>query len=268
MPAQITEFICLVEEARKDLNSVSSPQLHSKKRRDSIRKLVEDYFNSIRPRLSTASEQDQDVGYVDNLMQDLLLLCHKHGSTKRYQSLLSKSRKGLIALDVRLVASPIMNEDSGSVNNLDGLIIKTLNQLIPSAALSYRQALQDLQSNQRSSWRGPATDLREALRETLDHLAPDSDVIMMPGYKQLPETNGPTMKQKVRYIMKSRGISKAQSTPSEVATDSIESAVGSFVRSVYTRSSVSTHTPTDKTEVIRIRDFVRVVLCELLELRT
>ena len=233
-----------------------------------MRGLVEDYFNNIRPCLISASEQDQGVGNVDNLMQELLVLCHKRGSVKRYQTLLSKARKGLIALDARLVALPIGDESLGPDNSVDTMIIETLNQIVPSAALSYKQALQDLQSDQRFSWRGPATELREALRETLDHLAPDSDVIAMPGYKQSPDTAGPTMKQKVRFIMKSRGITKALSAPAETATESIESAVGSFVRSVYTRSNVSTHTPTDKAEVIRIRDFVRVVLCELLEVQT
>lgn len=106
------------------------------------------------------------------------------------------------------------------------------------------------------------------MRETLDHLAPDTDVIAMSGYKQSPDTNGPTMKQKVRFVLKKRGLTQALSAPAETATEAVDSAIGTFVRSVYTRSSVSTHTPTDKGEVIRIRDFVRVVLCELLEVRT
>jgi hypothetical protein len=146
-------------------------------------------------------------------------------------------------------------------------IVTTLRALLPSAALSYEQALIDLDQPERLSWRGPATDLREALRETLDHLAPDTDVKGSAGYKQEADTRGPTMKQKVRYILKNRGVSKMLAAPAEDATVSIDEAIGNFVRSVYTRSSVSTHTPTDKNEVLRILDFVRVVLCELLEVR-
>ena len=56
------------------------------------------------------------------------------------------------------------------------MIIGTLTSLLPSSARSYEQAIRDLQSADRLSWRGPATDLRESLRETLDHLAPDADV--------------------------------------------------------------------------------------------
>lgn len=268
MSGIIPDFVQRLELARKDLNKVNSPQLHSQKRRDSLRALVEEYFNDIRPRLQSASEQDEDVRNVDALMQELLLLCHKRGSVKLYQAQLSKTRKGLILLDARIVASPSGSVEPQTDNSMDTMILQTLTQIVPSAALSYQQALQDLQAEQRFSWRGPATDLREALRETLDHLAPDADVAAMPGYKQSADTNGPTMKQKVRFVLKSRGITKALSAPAEAATQSVDSAVGTFVRSVYTRSSVSTHTPTDKTEVLRIRDFVRVVLCELLEVRT
>ncbi len=264
----IPDFVQRLELARKDLNGVKSPQLNSQKRRDDLRLLVEEYFNEIRPKLKSAAEQDEDVRNVDTLMQELLALCHKRGSVKLYQSQLSKIRKSLILVDVRLVASPRGNAEPQVDDYLDIKIIQTLDQIVPSAALSYQQALLDLQTKQRFSWRGPATDLREALRETLDHLAPDEDVVAMPGYKQSAATNGPTMKQKVRFVMKSRGVKKALSAPAEEATQSIDSAVGTFVRSVYTRSNVSTHTPTDKSEVLRIRDFVRVVMCELLEVRT
>jgi len=266
MPGSVPDFVRGLEQARKVLNKVKSPQLHSQIRRDSLRELVEKYFNDIRPSLIGASEQDDDVAKVDGIMQELLVLCHKQGSVNRYKRLLLDARKGLIILDARIVASAnTINSDQIS-NNVDALIIQTLNQFIPSAALSYQQALIDLQTDQRLSWRGPATDLREALRETLDYLAPDKDVIEMSGYKQSTETNGPTMKQKVQFILKRRGMSKVLITPAVTATESVESTVGTFVRSVYTRSNVSTHTPTEKSEVIRVRDFIRVVLCELLEI--
>ena len=270
MSSLLPNFVLKLEQARKDLNKVTSPQLHSQKQRNYLRTLVEDYFNAIRPCFMGASEQYQDVVDVDDLMQKLLVLCHKRGSVNRYKTLLSKARKGLIALDSRLVALPLPRSDENPHpdNSVDLMIIDTLNLIVPSAALSYQQALQDIQTDKRLSWRGPATDLREALRETLDHLAPDSDVTGMPGYKQSPDINGPTMKQKVRFIMKSRSITRALSAPAETAIELVESAVGSFVRSVNTRANVSIHTPTDKAEVIRIRDFVRVVFCELLEVHT
>jgi hypothetical protein len=154
-----------------------------------------------------------------------------------------------------------------TLSDVDKNIIATLARLVPSAALSYEQALLDLCGDSRLSWRGPATDLREALRETLDQLAPDKEVSAQSGFKQDKECSGPTMKQKVRFVLANRGRSRAAMEAPEQAAVAVEEAVGSFVRSVYTRSNVSTHTPTDKDEVLRVRDWVRVTLCELLEIR-
>ena len=63
-------------------------------------------------------------------------------------------------------------------------------------------------------------------------------------------------------------LSTAAVATTESAVSTIEDLLGAFVRSIYTRSSVSTHTATSKGEVLRIRDLVRVALCELLEIPT
>ncbi len=146
----------------------------------------------------------------------------------------------------------------------DRRIIDVLREMIPSAALSYEQAARDLQSTERLSWRGPATDLREALRETLDHLAPDADVTAQAGFRCDPGATGPTMKQKVRFVLRKRGVTSAATEAAAVIA--VDESVGTFVRSVYTRSSVSTHTPTLRREVIRVRDWVRTALRELLQI--
>lgn len=74
------------------------------------------------------------------------------------------------------------------------------------------------------------------------------------------------MKQKVRYVLKSRGTpSGAMETP-ESAVVGVEDFVGGLTRSVYTRSSVSTHTATTQAEASRVLAWVRLVLCELLEI--
>lgn len=137
--------------------------------------------------------------------------------------------------------------------------------MCPSAGAAYSQAMEDLSAQTRESWRGPATDLREALRETLDVLAPDQEVQNAPGFKLERETRGPTMKQKVRYILKSRGTPSGAMTAPESAVQGIEDIVGGLTRSVYTRSNISTHTSTDKNEVIRVHAWVRLVFCDLLE---
>jgi len=265
MPSHVTSLIADVEKERTALNRVKNPQLHSAKARASLRGIVERYFNDVRPSIDEATAP-QHVEGVDTAMQALLAMCHKKGSVQKYKDLLRQAKSHLIHLDSGIVAGA-GRQNSDDRNDQDIRIVTTLRVLLPGAALSYEQALLDLSAGDRLSWRGPATDLREALRETLDHLAPDADIQVSPGYKQEPNTNGPTMKQKVRYILRNRGQSRATAATTEDATAAIDEALGTFVRSVYTRSSASTHTPTDSREVMRLRDLVRVVLGELLEAR-
>ncbi|MBK9240908.1 MAG: hypothetical protein IPL75_11735 [Acidobacteria bacterium] len=259
-------MIADVERERSALNRVKNPQLHSARARESLRGIVERYFNEVRPSVAGDPTTSQHIEGVDAAMQALLSLCHKKGSVQKYRDLLRQAKGHLIHLDSGIVARA-GRQGGDDRNNQDIRIVTTLRALLPSAGLSYEQALLDLSAGERLSWRGPATDLREALRETLDHLAPDNDVLGAAGYKQEPNTNGPTMKQKVRYMLRNRGQSKATAATTEDATAAIDEALGTFVRSVYTRSSVSTHTPTDIDEVLRLRDLVRVVLGELLEAR-
>lgn len=259
-------YIRDLEKARKELNKIKGQQLQSQARRDDLRLLVEKYFSEVRSAIVSDEEQNEAIKQVDDNMQELLLLCHKRGSVKTYRQLLTNAKGGLIAMDARVVSSIALATNSQKLDFVDTQIAATLQAIVPAAALSYQQAMTDLQGDSRLSWRGPATDLREALRETLDYLAPDEDVKAIPGYKQEPNTNGPTMKQKVRFVLKNRGASKTVSGPAESAVEGVEESLGAFIRSVYTRSNVSTHTLTDKTEVLRVRDLVRVVLSELLEI--
>ncbi|UHH09847.1 hypothetical protein LU699_16565 [Luteimonas fraxinea] len=206
------------------------------------------------------------VAEVDRMMQLLLQLTHKASSTSKYKELFRSLKKHLVLLDTKLVAAPVRTNVI-ELSAADGRLVATLRSLLPTAAMSYEQALIDLRTENRLSWRGPATDLREALRKVLDQLAPDEDVKVAPGFKMEPDARGPTMKQKVRYVLKNRRVSKSISEPTENAATAVEEALGTFVRSVYTRSSVSTHTSTSRDEALRVLDLVRVVLCELLEVR-
>ena len=137
---------------------------------------------------------------------------------------------------------------------------------MPAAALSYQQAIADLADDGRASFRGPALELREALRETLDHLAPGEEVEAMNGYKQEPDRKGPTMKQKVRFVRSARALSKSIWCRSRANRYTIDELVGSLTRSVYDMSSVATHVAKERKAVVRIKLYVVAVLHEMLEI--
>jgi hypothetical protein len=250
----------------KTLRSVRATQIDRADIRTATRDAVDFYFRVVRESLTESGSTDQLIGDCDAIAHELLGATHRRATTATYRTKV-KSLHGLI-VDAEKVALLATNpaKHASPPDPTDRLIVDTLKSLLPSAALSYEQAILDLEQPIRLSWRGPATDLRESLRETLDHLAPDRDVTGQPGFKLEAGTSGPTMKQKVRFILKNRGVSKGAMDTPEAAAVAVDEAVGTFVRSVYTRSSISTHTPTDRTEVLRIRDWVRVALRELLAL--
>ena len=265
MSDALQQFLVTAEATRKKLRAIKGAQVQSKPMRDDIRHFAETYFSEIRPAILQGGVQALALKETDDTLQNLAQACHKRGRVATYLTLVDRARKALIELD-GLLLSTGATSSSPSITAVDQEIIRTLAQLVPGASFSYQQALQDLQDPSRLSWRGPATDLREALRETLDHLAPDADVTAMPGFKLEQNTSGPTMKQKVRYVLKNRDVSKSVSDPAEDAATIVDTIIGTFVRSVYMRSSVSTHTPTDRKEVTRLLQYVRLVLSELLEI--
>jgi hypothetical protein len=262
----VRDFIAELERQNRALTVREfGRQLNSQRKRAELQATVEKYFDAVRPSFASSAEQGELAGPIDSAMQDLLRETHKRGQTARYKALLNRAREGLIQIDA-LHLLPT-NSRSG-MDAADAQLLAALDKTLPSAALSYLQAIEDLKSPDRFSWRGPATDLRECMREVLDHLAQDKAVEAQDGYKREPDARGPTMKQKVRYVLRSRNAGSSEMASVESAAVAVEESIGQFVRSVYTRSSVSTHTATSRAEVLRIKSLVQVVLQELLQLRS
>ncbi len=153
---------------------------------------------------------------------------------------------------------------------VEAAILAKLNGVVPSAALSYEQALRDLQHAGRKSWRGTGVELREALREVLDALAPDADVTAVPGYEPEPDEHGrprpkPTMRQKARFILKNGGLGKTALKAPQDAAGLVEELTASLARSAYERGSVATHVATTRQDVLRVKGYVDSVLCDVLD---
>jgi hypothetical protein len=148
-------------------------------------------------------------------------------------------------------------------NQDDEEICEKLHKIAPSAALSYRQAALDINDAGRISFRGSALELREALREVLDHLAPDVEVTGAEGYQQEPKRSGPTMRQKVRFVLKNKNKRSVSDAP-EHAVDAFEEAMANFTRAEYERGSKETHSAGSRDKVIQLRRLVVTVLHEVL----
>ncbi len=262
----LRELSELVRRLDKSVRAITTKQVFQKPIKDETRNIVDNYFRSIRAQLNLAQLPAQQISDLDSSMHRLLEISQKKSIVQTYRDVTKTVQAQLLTLE-KVILQVGERPSEIELEPIDHLILETLTKLLPSAACSYEQAISDIKIKNRKSWRGPATDLRETLRETLDHLAPDSDVIAEVHFKLEKDTSAPTMKQKVRFILRKRGVSKSAMQSPEAATQAVDELVGTFVRSVYSRSSVSTHTPTDRNEILRIRDWVRVALCELLAIR-
>lgn len=258
-------LIASLDALRKKIKAVQNVQIFSGSIKGDMGALSAEYFSTFRPAAAQAGLTAAELAEVDKFFKSLHDLSHKNPSKAKCDGVCKEAKKALVDLEgSRLqkgVAAPGVR-----ISRSDELIVASLKEVCPSAAAAYEQALRDLQSTDRLSWRGPATDMREALRETLDALAPDAEVEKVPGYKLEPDTRRPSMRQKAKYILKSREMVSNQINLSEAAIGHIEDAVSGITRSVYVRSNVSTHTPTSRDEVARLHGWVRLVMCDLLSL--
>lgn len=147
----------------------------------------------------------------------------------------------------------------------ESAIVATLLHVLPAAAASYEQCLLDL-ALPRRSYRGVAHELREVLRETLDYLAPDADVMAEPGFTLEDGRAQPTQKQKAAHILRKRRLSRAQMSAPELAVSLVEEMGASITRSAYRRGAKDVHTVTSEAEVRQLKMWVDAVLGELLEI--
>jgi len=257
-----------LKKIRNLLNRARAKQVHAQSILKASKDFVNQYFNDARPGFQSNGLDDESLGGLDNWMQELLTLTQKGSLKSKYNRTIKVIDQEVNGVEVALVTAATEPQTVSSLK-LDGKeqrIATTLAGIVESAGLSYEQACLDLRDDTRRSYRGAAAELRETLREVLDRLAPDEEVISQNNFRLEKGQTKPTMKQKVGYILKSRGKNKSQIEAPESAVTVVEEKVGALARSVYNRSSVSTHISTSKQEVRQIKAYVDVVLGELLEI--
>lgn len=261
------EFRRRIDNLVSQISKQKAVNVNSKELREAAQEAVQFYFRQARIGLEKLGVGADALAEMDELLQSILKLSHGQNAKSSYVRALKGVRQAIPALDIQKelllgAQSPSGLEDIFE-SNLERAIYRTLGDLLPSASLSYEQALRDLADQNRVSFRGASAEFREALRETLDHLAPDSDVRDQMEIKQNEKI---TMKQKVRFILKSRKSAGASRDTTERATELIDELTGALARSVYDRGSLATHVQSTRGEVTKIRHYLNSILAELLKL--
>jgi hypothetical protein len=183
---------------------------------------------------------------------------------------LQRHYRDVVARRLGIEASEQAFEGARSANSDltpdESKLLKAVDHLVPSAGISYRQALSDLCDDKHMSFRGPALELREVLREILDHMAPDKDVTAGPGFRLENGRPGPTMKQKVRYILKRRGDGKTKASSPEDSASAVDAVIGDLTRSAYDLGSLATHVASERRQVVQVKRYIEAVLHDILQL--
>lgn len=227
------------------------------------RAIATTYFESVRPQLDTVKSRAGLTDEIDFVVQSLLQLASGSREKQAYIGQLNELRPYLLEATIDLMKSRGMPRLV--LSQTEGAILDTLANLLPPCAASYEQALRDIAQGGRISWRGTATELREILREVIDHFAPDQAVSSTPGFQLESGRPKPTHKQKVRHILRARRSRSAAVAVAESSIDTVDEAVASLARSTYTRGSVSTHVATSGKEIKSLKRYVDALLAELLE---
>lgn len=253
------------------IRKCKSVNINSKTVKQAVVELGSTYFRQHRQEASEILKDDDSLSVLDHDWQELIRLAHGNNAKKTYLSLLKRLQKATTNLTVLSHTTPTapdpVTASKLTFSEAEQILLFTLDQLLPSAAQSYRQGLRDLSSTgERFSFKGTACEFRETLRETLDLLAPDNEVTKQDWFKQEPNCQGPTMKQKVRFILSSRGKNKTQRASAEKSTELIEELCGEIARAVYNRASLSTHLQTTRNEVVQLKRYLDAILFDILEI--
>lgn len=258
----------LIADCRRSIRSTRARHVNSPTKRSLAKQVVQHYFRQTRPGLLRLG---LDLGQMDELMQELLQLANGRNRKESYQRCLAK----LVRLggelegqrEIRLGEGLARAQQSDTrLSYVEERILATLQGLAPTIALSYQKVLADLASPVQLSFRGTAAELREVLRDVLDSLAPDEIVSGEQGFQLEEGQSKPTMKQKVRFILKSRGLPRSATKAPEDSVSLVEERTAALARSTYNRGSLATHVATTRTEVIQLKMYVDGVLAELLEI--
>jgi len=256
---------------KKTLSRSNAVNVNAQSIKDLAKQVVQLYFRRCKPELLAIGFDDQALGTLDEDMQTILRLSNGNNRKSYYELGIKAANRRLLEIEAareNLISRATVTKSRSGLegNPLEQAILSTLQQLVPTASLSYEQACRDLRDAQRISYRGTANELRESLREVLDHLAPDKEVMRQPGFKLDEGKKTPIMKQKVRYILRAREQPATAIETPENAITGIEEALSRLTRSVYEQSSISTHVSSVKGEVLQMKMYVDSVMAELLEI--
>lgn len=227
------------------------------------RAIARAYFETVRSELELVQNRAGLVEEIDWVLQGILQLAAAPREKGAYLGHIGELLP--YVLEAKIDVMKARGSSRLVLSQTERGILETLGRMLPATSASYEQALRDIGQGERVSWRGTASELREVLREVIDHLAPDEKVAATAGFQLEQGQKSPTQKQKVRFILRARRSSSAAVTVAENTLATVEDSVAVLARSTYQRGSASAHVPSSSSEIRSLKRYVDALLAELLE---
>lgn len=234
---------------------------------NTIRALFETWSRTHRPQLvEVLGENAAEIAAVDRQVRELraqagsqLVIADLRRSLR--QIVRTIDREVLPAYDTArwTEAATVAPTSTGTVPRGD--LEPRLNQVSADLALSYRQVHADIADPSRISFVGTVGELREVMRGAITQLAPTDSVRAEPWY--VGHDGRPTQAERIRYILQQQHPDSSEDAASEAA-ELVETRVGRFGRTLYSRASGAFHVGTQRAELDRIAGYVEAVLNEIL----
>jgi hypothetical protein len=151
----------------------------------------------------------------------------------------------------------------GPLSGRDADILTRLRRLSRSLGDSLEQALKDLNDHTRLSYVGPAGEIREVMRATVQLLAPDDEVRKQAWYVGIEQggKRNPSQAERLRCAVQKRGGERDQTKGID---DLIDQLVGQVGRQTYSAGSSALHAGTVQAKVRKLTGWVFAILDEIL----
>ena len=249
-----------LEALEKSLSRSKARHVNTAGEISRVRAVVTTWFETLRPLVALRGIRKENLEAIDAVLKECVELTVQRSFRRRYRTLIRKASqvfKRQIVLALTTQTNPSLMDAAAQA------VAQKLAQLSPALAASYRQIYLDLADTGRLSYRGTANELREILREVLERLAPEQEILAQSWYQPVEGRQEPTRQQRARYILERRG---AGSKAGEVATQTlttVDKGLAKLVSDMYSRAAAAAHTSQDIAEIRRILGYFNPLIHDL-----
>jgi hypothetical protein len=151
----------------------------------------------------------------------------------------------------------------GPLSARDAHVLDRLRRHSVPLAHSLEQVLKDLNDHTRLSYIGPAGEVREVMRATVQLFAPEEEVKKQAWFKGIEQggKRNSSQSERIRYAVQQRGGSKEQTKGTDTLIDEL---IGQIGRQTYSAGSSAFHAGTLHEKVRKLTGWVFVILDEVL----